>query len=86
VTALDGIGGVSIAVVEFVVGQMGFEVDASWHAFVLQQHEATPYEHFWQDTEQTVICFDAYLYTDLRDSSEIHPTGSSCPLHVNRLW
>ena len=42
--ALDRITCVAIAVVEFVVGQMGCEADASWHALVLQLHAATPYE------------------------------------------
>jgi len=33
----------SVAVVEFVVVEVGFEVDVSWHAPVLQLHAATPY-------------------------------------------
>jgi hypothetical protein len=42
--ALDRIMCPVIAVVEFVVGQMGCEADVSWHAPVLQLHAATPYE------------------------------------------
>jgi hypothetical protein len=44
--ALDQIIGSTIALLEFVVGQVGFEVDASWHAPVLQQPAATPYDIF----------------------------------------
>lgn len=39
--ALDWITYPAIAVVEFVVSQVGFEADASWHAPVLRQHVAT---------------------------------------------
>lgn len=41
---LDWISCAAIAVMEFVAGQVGFEVDASWHAPVLQRYAATPYE------------------------------------------
>ena len=34
----------AIAAMEYVVGQVGFEADTSWHALVLQRHNATPYE------------------------------------------
>ena len=44
VAAFDWITCMAIAVMEFVIGQMGFETDASWHAPVLQQHAATPYQ------------------------------------------
>ena len=44
VAALDRIIGSTIARVEFIVGEVGFEVDASWHAHVLQLHAATSYE------------------------------------------
>jgi hypothetical protein len=46
VAALDRIIGSTIALLEFVVGQMGCEVDASWHAPVLQLHAATPYDFY----------------------------------------
>ena len=42
--ALDRIMCTAIAVMEFVVGQMGFEADASWRAPVLQPHAETPYQ------------------------------------------
>lgn len=42
--AFDRITCAAIAVVEFVVGQMRFEADSSWHAPVLQLHAATPYD------------------------------------------
>lgn len=42
--ALDRICDAAIAVVKFVVSQMGFEADVSWHALVLQQPAATPYQ------------------------------------------
>ena len=42
--ALDRISYTAIAVMEFIVSQMGFEVDASGHAPVLQRHAATPYD------------------------------------------
>ena len=42
--ALDRIIGSTIALLELVVGQVGFEVDASWHVPVLQLHAATPYD------------------------------------------
>jgi hypothetical protein len=42
--ALDWFVGVAISLVQLVVGQVGFEVDASWHALVLQRCCATPYE------------------------------------------
>lgn len=41
---LNRISCATIAFMEFVVGQVGFEADASWHAPVLQQRAATPYE------------------------------------------
>jgi hypothetical protein len=41
--AFDWIIGSTIALLEFVVGEVGCEVDASWHAPVLQLHAATPY-------------------------------------------
>ncbi len=41
--ALDRIMCAAIAVMEFVISQGGVEVDASWHAPVLQQHAATRY-------------------------------------------
>jgi hypothetical protein len=44
--ALDRITCMAIAGVEFVDSQVGFEADASWHAPVLQQHAATPYDTF----------------------------------------
>jgi hypothetical protein len=43
-TALGRVVSAAIAVMEFVVGQVGFEADVSWHALVLQQHAATPYD------------------------------------------
>ena len=42
--AFDRITCAAIAVVKVVVSQMRFEVDASWHAPVLQLHAATRYE------------------------------------------
>ena len=42
--ALDRIMCAAIAVMEFVLGQVGFEADVSWHAPVLQLHTATPYK------------------------------------------
>lgn len=42
--ALNRVAGVPIPAMKFVVGQMGFEMDASWHACVLQQHVATRYQ------------------------------------------
>jgi hypothetical protein len=42
--ALDRISCGAIPLLEFAVGEVGFEVDASWHAPVLQLHAATPYE------------------------------------------
>jgi hypothetical protein len=44
VGTLDRITCPAIAVVEFVVSQVGYEVDASWHVPVLQLHAATPYD------------------------------------------
>jgi hypothetical protein len=41
--ALDWVICTAIADMEFVVGQMGFEANASWHAPVLQRHAATQY-------------------------------------------
>lgn len=41
--AFDRISCTAIAVMEFVIGQVGFKADASWHGPVLQQHAATPY-------------------------------------------
>lgn len=41
--ALDGITCTPRAALEFVVRQVGVEVDTSWHAPVLQQHAETPY-------------------------------------------
>jgi hypothetical protein len=41
--ALDRIRGAAVVVME-VVGQVGFEVDASWHALVLDLHAATPHD------------------------------------------
>src|SRR5262245_10315519 len=43
VGTLDRITYPAIAVVEFFVSQVGFEVDTSWHVPVLQLHAATPY-------------------------------------------
>jgi hypothetical protein len=34
----------TIAVMEFVVGEVGFALDASWHAPVLQLPTATPHQ------------------------------------------
>jgi hypothetical protein len=42
--ALDGIVGLAIALIQFVLGQIRMEADAFWHAPVLQQNPATPYE------------------------------------------
>jgi hypothetical protein len=42
-TTLDGIIGPPIAFVQLVVGQIGLEADASWHAPVLQQSRVTRY-------------------------------------------
>jgi hypothetical protein len=42
--ALDRISCRAIPLLEFVVGEVGVEVDASWHALVLQLHAATPYD------------------------------------------
>jgi hypothetical protein len=42
--ALDRISCSAIPFVEVVVGEVGFEVDASWHTPVLQLHAATPYQ------------------------------------------
>jgi hypothetical protein len=44
VAPLDGIVCPAIVVMEFVVGEVGTEVDATWHAPVLQLHAATPYK------------------------------------------
>jgi hypothetical protein len=41
--AFGRISGATIAVMEVVLGQMGFEADVSWHAPVLQLHAATAY-------------------------------------------
>jgi hypothetical protein len=41
--ALGRIRCAPIPLLEFVVGEVGFEVDTSWHASVLQLHAATPY-------------------------------------------
>ena len=41
--ALNRISCSAIALLEFVVGEVGFEVDVSWHASVLHLHAATPY-------------------------------------------
>ena len=41
--ALDRVSGTPIVPVEFIDGQVGFEADASRHAPVLQQLDATPY-------------------------------------------
>jgi hypothetical protein len=43
-TALDRIGCSAIPLLEFVVSEVRFEVDASRHAPVLQLHAATPYQ------------------------------------------
>jgi hypothetical protein len=53
--ALDRICCVAIAVPEFVVGQVGFEADVSWHAPVLQLHTATPYEASDDSKRQATI-------------------------------
>lgn len=42
--ALDRITCAAIAVMELVIGQVGFEMDVSWHDLVLQQYTATPYD------------------------------------------
>lgn len=42
-TALGWIRCSAISLLKFVVGQMGFEVDASWHAPVLQLPAVTPF-------------------------------------------
>lgn len=34
------------AAMEFVVSQIGIEVDTSWHARILQHHAATPYQMY----------------------------------------
>ena len=42
-TALDRMRCMAVAVMEFIVNQVRCEVDASWHAPVLQQHAAPAY-------------------------------------------
>src|SRR6185437_6801011 len=42
-TALDGVMGLAIPLMQFEVGQIWLEADASWHAPVLQQSRVTPY-------------------------------------------
>jgi hypothetical protein len=42
--ALDRINCSAIALLEFVVGEVGCKVDTSWHAPVLRLHAATPYK------------------------------------------
>ena len=63
--ALDRIMCPAVTGIEFVVGQMGCEVDASWHAPVLQQLAATPYHSSWpksagtgSDASKGDICLD----------------------------
>jgi hypothetical protein len=43
-TALDGIMGEALPFMEFADSQMRMKVDTSWHAPVLQQSPATPYQ------------------------------------------
>jgi hypothetical protein len=43
VAALDGFMCPMWAVVEFIVGEAECEVEASWHALLLELHAATPY-------------------------------------------
>src|SRR5258708_33837244 len=74
--ALDWISGSAIALLEFVVGQVGFEVDASWHAPVLQQHAATLY----QTCEATVLrhsiaAVGGYGDMALLPQTDLHMTG-----------
>jgi len=40
---LDRISCSAIPLLQFVVGEMGFEVDASWHALILHIYAPTPY-------------------------------------------
>jgi hypothetical protein len=41
--ALDGIVSMAVVLMQFVVGQIGLEADAFWHAQVLQQSRVTRY-------------------------------------------
>ena len=49
--ALDRIRCRAIPLLEVVVGEVGSEVDVSWHAPVLQLHAATPYDFNSPNTE-----------------------------------